>query len=436
MKILIIGGGGAFGSFYAKLFSKNGFEVSINDFSEAAAKKVCEENNFTLVTDLKKAKEFEIVIISVPNSEAPNAINKVSKLMNKESLLIDLCSVKTPLEEELNKAAKLGLEVVSLHPMHGPRVQNISGQSIAVIKISKGEKAKQIISALEKEGAELFNTTIKEHDEILSIVQGLTHYSQFVCATTLKELEVDQKRTLQLASPNYTLLISLISRVVLQNPEIYSEIQLANPLNEKVRSAFIKSAKEIDEICSKNDKKLLAKKIVEIAQQFKEGEMLLVESDRAVASQTHTINTLKAKIGKRFLVENLVTHSIHYGLIKSIEHNELTLIENTHETKISIHKIGLISKEETLAWKEKNLLKKHLDFSFLVPKCAESKILLRAFSFIKEAKFELIDEFCGNKLPEEKKSITIRATFFSDEDKELISSKVKETLKGFCFEVR
>ncbi|MFA5931644.1 MAG: prephenate dehydrogenase/arogenate dehydrogenase family protein [archaeon] len=436
MKMLIIGGAGAFGSFYAKLFLRNDFEVSINDVSEAAAKKVCDEHKLNLVTDLKQAKEFDIVIVSVPNSDAPVVINKVSKIMKKDSLLIDLCSVKTPLEEELNKAAKLGLEVVSLHPMHGPRIGCISGQSIAIIKIGKGELAKQIINALEKEGAELFNTTIKEHDEILSIVQGLTHYSQFVCATTLKELEVDQKRTLHLASPNYTLLVSLISRVVLQNPEIYSEIQLSNPLNEKVRTAFIKSAKEIDEICSKNDKKLLAKKIVEIAQQFKEGEMLLVESDKAVASQTHTINTLKAKIGKRFLVENLATHSIHYGIIKSVEHNELTLIENTHETKISIHKIGLISKEDTIAWKEKNLLKKHLDFSFLVPKCADSKILLRTFSFVKEANFELIDEFCGNKLPEGKKSITVKATFFEDENKELISAKVKETISGFCFEIR
>ncbi|MFA6268470.1 MAG: prephenate dehydrogenase/arogenate dehydrogenase family protein [archaeon] len=436
MRILIIGGAGAFGSFYANLFAKHGFEIGINDLAEESAQKLCQENGFEYIGNTKEVKNFDVVIISVPNKDAPEIIKKVSKEMKKDSLLIDFCSVKTHIEKELTNVAKLGLQVASLHPMHGPRVNGIAGQSIAVIEITKSDKLKQILFVFEKENASLVKTTIKEHDELLSIVQGLTHYSQFVSAATIKDLEVDLKKTSALTSPNYSLFLSLIARVVLQNPQIYSEIQLGNPLNEKVRRAFTKNAEELENICLKNDSKALAKKIIHSAQEFKEGELFLIESDRIVAAQKYLLDTLKRNVGKKFLVENLLTKSMHYGKIKSIEHGELTLAENQHETKISLHKLRATTKEEMNAWKQKNLSTNTLDFSFIVPKNANKETIAHLLTKSLKHQFIAIDEYSGPKFPADKKSITIRLTFFEDEEKENVNSQTTKLIKEMGFELR
>ncbi len=286
MRILIVGGAGAFGSFYAKLFSKNEFDVSICDKNETADKKFCKKNKIKWCKKETSLKEFDIVIVCVPNKTAPKLIEEIGPKLDKGALLIDFCSVKTDTVNALKKLSKLDLELASIHPIHGPRIKTIIGQPVVCIKIKTGKKFDTIEKFFAKNGSELIFSTAEEHDRLLSIVQGLTHYSQFISAAVLKELCTDLKESIKFASPNYRLFLSLMSRIILQNPELYSQIQLGNNENKKIWTLFSKKAKEFEKICNKNDSEELRKKIVESAQQFKEYDSFLLESDKAIqASQ-------------------------------------------------------------------------------------------------------------------------------------------------------
>ena len=68
MKMLIIGGTGDFGRFYAKKFKEAGFQVALNSRDEEFGKKFCEENGFEFSST---PADFDIVILSVPNDVAP-----------------------------------------------------------------------------------------------------------------------------------------------------------------------------------------------------------------------------------------------------------------------------------------------------------------------------------------------------------------------------
>jgi len=46
MQVLIVGGAGAFGSFYAKLLAQHGFKVSVSDIDADAGKKFCKKKQF------------------------------------------------------------------------------------------------------------------------------------------------------------------------------------------------------------------------------------------------------------------------------------------------------------------------------------------------------------------------------------------------------
>ena len=281
MKILIIGGTGDFGAFYAKLFKEEGFEVGISSRNEEKGKEFCDKNGYTFSTS---PKGFDIIIVCSPNEVAPTVVKSIAPQLDKGTLLLDFCSVKTFVCGELEKLKDKDLELASIHPMHGPRVKNLKEIPIVLIPIKVGEKFELLKSFFQKHSACVFVSNKEEHDTTLSVVQGLTHYTQFVASNVLKELDIDLEKTLKFASPNYSLFISLATRVMVQNPQLYSQIQLENPNNEKIRKLFSKKALELEKICEKGEEKL-EKNISQTKAIFKNPETLLSKSDKMTAAK-------------------------------------------------------------------------------------------------------------------------------------------------------
>ena len=171
MKILIIGGTGAFGAFYAKLLQNNGFEIGINSRSEEKGKGFCRENGYTFESS---AKGYDIVIISVPNETAMESVKSVSNDLDKGALLIDFCSVKSHIVPELEKLSEKreDLEIASIHPMHGPRVKSLEEIPIVLIPIKVGEKFELIKKSVLK------NMFLKKNIKIGN--KGISKFSEFI----------------------------------------------------------------------------------------------------------------------------------------------------------------------------------------------------------------------------------------------------------------
>jgi len=435
MKLLIAGGTGDFGAFYASLFKKHDFEVFISSTRPEYGREFCEKNGYSFAEE-KDVPKMDFVVLSVPNFAAPKNVSKFAPLMKKGALLMDFCSVKGGVCEEMEKFKGKEIELLSIHPMHGPRIKSVDSQQVVFIPIQVGEKSKLIEEFFRSEGANIIFSTPKEHDSVLSIVQGLNHFSQFVSAGVLKELGVDLKRSLAFGSPNYNLFLSVVSRVVLQNPELYAQIQLANPQNEKMRESFLRNTQKLAEICQKNDASSLEKEIIKSAGNFKDAEVFLLEGDRMVLAQKEVVRVLKKHIGKMFMVENLLTHNYHYGEIKEVNSSELVMLEKARPTRINLLKLRLVPKEEVLLWREKNVGKKHLDYSILVDENVVASAVLEALLSVKECGFEFVGEYKSEKLQKGKKSLTFKATFFADENKELVDKKIKGLLLGLGYLIR
>ncbi len=434
MNILIIGGYGAFGSFYAKLFKKNKFNVFIKGNNIDETKEFCEKNGFELFDE--NYSKINTIIISVPNKIAPSIIKEISNKAVKGTLICDFCSVKTFVVEELKKLKNMGFELASLHPMHGPRISSIANYPLIIIEIETGKNYEKLINFFINENITLINSTSDEHDKVLSVVQGLTHYSQIVSAETIKEIGVDLKKTKEFSSPNFELFISLMSRVLLQNPALYSQIQTENPFNLEMREIFSNKANELKEIAKDGNNKEIENEILKSSEIFNSTDNILINSDLAVSALKFVENTLREHIGKKFLVENISTHNFHYGVIMEVNNKEVKIDEGKIKISIAISKIRLTTKKEMFNWKKNNILEKHLDYSFFIPKSTTCDFIANIFNNLKIAKFVCIDEFENDKFPDDKKSITLRANFFSDDDKEKINDKINQTITGLGFEKR
>jgi len=133
MKILIIGGTGAFGAFYAKLLEDEGFEIGISSRNKEKGKLFCKEKGYVFSTS---PKGYDIVIVSVPNEVAPKTVGQISSELDEGTLLVDFCSVKSHVVPELEKLKDRNLEIASIHPMHGPRVKNLKEIPILILSSS------------------------------------------------------------------------------------------------------------------------------------------------------------------------------------------------------------------------------------------------------------------------------------------------------------
>jgi prephenate dehydrogenase len=238
MKAGIIGGTGRMGRLFANVFKKAGYEVLVS-------------GRKTPVTAADIATQCDIVIVSVPIRETIRVIGEIAPLLKYGQLFCDFTSLKVkPVEAMLKSKA----DVIGLHPMFGPTVKSISRQTIIVCP-ARADKARVALLAgiFEAQGAVCTIATPEEHDRIVAVVQGLTHFVTLCMADTVRRLGVDLNKTGQFESPVYQIELSLVGRLLSQDPALYADILQQNPYVPEVLAACRSSAADLSAIIDAKD---------------------------------------------------------------------------------------------------------------------------------------------------------------------------------------
>jgi len=238
MKVGIIGGTGKMGRLFVPVFERAGFEVLVS-------------GRKTAFTNEKLAADCDIVIVSVPIHDTCRVIAEIAPLMRSDQLLCDFTSLKVkPVEAMLASEAS----VIGLHPMFGPSVSSIRGQTIIVCPARADEfRTETLLRVFRGEGATCTITTPEEHDRTVAVVQGLTHFVTLCVADTVRRLGVDLKKTAEFESPVYQIELSLVGRLLSQDPALYADILQQNPFVPAVLAACRDSASDLSGIVEGQD---------------------------------------------------------------------------------------------------------------------------------------------------------------------------------------
>lgn len=237
IKVGIIGGKGKMGDWFKQFFEKNDFGVIISDLD-------------TETTNKELVKQSDAVIFSVPIGETVKVIEEVVPFTRPEQILIDLTAIKTPAMDAMLKSE---CEVLGLHPVFAPHTETIAGQTLVLCK-SRPRKYTPIFEDLFiNSGAKVKISTPEEHDKMMAIIQGLTHFSSIVLADCLRKLGLDTKESLGYTSPIYKIRMDMIGRIVAQDPRLYAEIEILNPYTAENLKVFMQSSKELLEHVEKKD---------------------------------------------------------------------------------------------------------------------------------------------------------------------------------------
>jgi prephenate dehydrogenase len=239
----IIGGTGRMGRLFAGVFRRAGYEVMVSGRS-------------TKITSHDIAKDCDLVIVSVPIRDTVQVIEEIVPLLEKRQLLCDLTSLKAgPVRAMLKSDA----DVIGLHPMFGPTVTSLKKQTIIACP---ARAAKSTIHALldvfRNEGAVCTIADPEEHDRMMAVVQGLTHFFTLSMADSIRRLGIDIDDTKAFTSPVYTIELSLVGRLLSQDPDLYGSILQENPFVPEVLAACRESVASLQKIVLDKDPETFA----------------------------------------------------------------------------------------------------------------------------------------------------------------------------------
>jgi prephenate dehydrogenase len=249
-RILILGGTGETGSWFARYFKNKGFDVAVWGPSGKVA--VAERLGVRYAYDkMREIEVSDIVLVSVVIEKTGEVIREVAPRMHAGSLIMDVTSIKSGPLKAMKKFAPKGVEVLGTHPMFGPTMSSLQGQTIIFTPVNgKSEKWLPILKSLfETDGAHIEILDAEEHDEIMAVVQALTHFAYISIGATMRALDFDVERSRKFMSPVYEIMIDFVGRILDQNPELYASIQ-KNPKAMAVRQTYVA---ECMRLCEKAD---------------------------------------------------------------------------------------------------------------------------------------------------------------------------------------
>ena len=270
----IVGGGGGMGRLLTRELQARGHAVlSVEKEDDIATSRAI--------------READIVVVSVPMALAAEMVRTVAPLVRRDALLCDVNSLKTDVCEAMARYGRS--ETVGLHPMFGPSVESMFRQKVVVCPVRPGPLGEWLLGELGRMGLELVESDPITHDRMMAVVQVLVHFSTLVMGEALRRTGVAVRDSLQFTSPIYRLELAFVGRLFAQSPDLYAEIEMANPQGAEMRRLFRQAAEDVEAAIACGDRARFRQVFEKVSAYFGDFD------EEAMALSDHIIETLVAQ---------------------------------------------------------------------------------------------------------------------------------------------
>jgi prephenate dehydrogenase len=161
--------------------------------------------------------------------------------INKDTLIVDVCSVKTTSEAIFEEKLHGHPEELCLHPLFGPQsaAQSTTGLPLVITR-ERGEKAKVFLDFCEHYlRITPVRMTASEHDKQMALVHALT----FFTARGLLRMNLHETG---LITPSFQRILDLVELEAHHSDELFRTIQTGNPYAADMRNEFINTLQKLN----------------------------------------------------------------------------------------------------------------------------------------------------------------------------------------------
>jgi prephenate dehydrogenase len=210
----------------------------------------------------------DIVVLAVHESVALAALPSLTRFLAADALLVETLSVKSRFADAVTISPP-PFEVVGINPMFGPSL-GMADRAVAVVPIIAGDRTTSFISLIAAQGAHITELSVEAHDRTVAALQVLPHLLILAFARAFASCELDLELALRLAPPPASVVLSLAARMAGGNPQVYSEIQAANPFAQLARESLAQAIAEVMDVGTDMDAlgQLLTEVMVEFGDSY------------------------------------------------------------------------------------------------------------------------------------------------------------------------
>ncbi|MCA1766199.1 MAG: prephenate dehydrogenase/arogenate dehydrogenase family protein [Desulfobulbaceae bacterium] len=222
----------------------------------------------TEVTPEQMIDQVEVVIICVPISATPGAIEKYGPLLKDgQALIIMAGEAEGPLEIAMRSCSS-GVELILAHNLWGPQAATMKDKNVTVVRTPRsGVLCSEFESFLYKHGSIISRDTPVKHDKLMGVSQKLPTAISMAMAMALRDNEIapDDIGAHSTLTSLYGILA--MSRLHAQNPRTYGEILSSKGAGRAIISDFVKNLITIQELAEEGKISQLCE-IIEQNRQF------------------------------------------------------------------------------------------------------------------------------------------------------------------------
>jgi prephenate dehydrogenase len=268
VKIAIIGGYGKMGMWFAHHLQKEGRQVIIGGRDRDKLARAAEKLRVEAASTSGAVEKADAVILSVPMDSFEKIVEDIAPFTHDGQLIFDVTSVKGMPVRAMHRFIKKG-SVLGVHPMFGPGAEGIANQRFVLTPTSPEEEAlaARVKKYLEARQARVEMMSPQEHDELISIVLGLSHFIALVSADTLLQTGRLEKAS-SVSGTTFKLLLTLAESVLSEDPSFYASLQMNLPRAAEFEELLSANAAAWAGMVKNKDSRQFAEKMARLKEGF------------------------------------------------------------------------------------------------------------------------------------------------------------------------
>lgn len=203
----------------------------------------------TRADNLALIAQVDIVIVGVPIHQTVQVMEEIAPHLREDQLFTDITSLKVKPCEAMLKAKS---SVIGMHPIFGPTVDSFEGQNIVLCPLRPGPWKERLTDLFE--GARFVETTPTHHDQVMALIQALSHFLSLTFMTTLEQTGSSLKELWAFASPLFRAQALAAGHILSESSRLYADILLENPAFPSVMHTLEESLASWKRLIQSKDK--------------------------------------------------------------------------------------------------------------------------------------------------------------------------------------
>lgn len=245
-RVLIIGGAGKMGAWFAHFLSSQGFAIEIADPSPGSGP-------FPRIGDWRESSlEYDWIVVATPMKVAGAVLTELAT-RRPRGVVVDIGSLKSPMRDGLERLVAAGCKVTSIHPMFGPDTRLLSGRHIVFCDVGVPDATQAARALFASTMAEQTEMSVDDHDRLMAYVLGLSHALNLAFFTALAASGELVPRLQRMSSTTFDAQLRVATLVARDNPHLYFDIQTLNDYGTASLQALRTATERIERLVQDGD---------------------------------------------------------------------------------------------------------------------------------------------------------------------------------------